>query len=470
MHCGASELSFKDLSLQDEYRSDRFDLIQDFYIPCLEKATVYSRAVGFFSSTSMAAAAQGLTALIRSGGKMQLIASPYLSPEDADAIDRGLKQREEVIAHAVVKELEQEFDLIVKDRLASLAWLLAQGFLEIKLAVAKNILKSGIYHEKLGIFSDCEGNIIARENSPQPSAGYIIKEDRKLLGSPKLPPYIQVRSYQQQAVDNWFANNGRGTLKMATGSGKTITSLLIACELYQKIGLKALVVVCPYRHLVTQWARECQKFGLEPILAFENARQWQPELSTQLYNLISERKPFLTVITTNSTLMSTGLQSLLLDFPQKTLIVGDETHNLGARKLEESLPRNIGLRLALSATPERHFDDRGTEALLDYFGNVLQPEFTLADAIQQGALVHYLYYPIPVDLTEAESEAYLTLTAKIGRVMGMGGDEEDLTKLLMQRSRLIGAASNKLQALRDLMRQLRHSPYPLLLWRWFCGR
>jgi hypothetical protein len=207
MHCGASELSFKDLSLQDEYRSDRFDLIQDFYIPCLEKATVYSRAVGFFSSTSMAAAAQGLTALIRSGGKMQLIASPYLSPEDADAIDRGLKQREEVIAHAVVKELEQEFDLIVKDRLASLAWLLAQGFLEIKLAVAKNILKSGIYHEKLGIFSDCEGNIIARENSPQPSAGYIIKEDRKLLGSPKLPPYIQVRSYQQQAVDNWFANN-----------------------------------------------------------------------------------------------------------------------------------------------------------------------------------------------------------------------------------------------------------------------
>jgi DNA phosphorothioation system restriction enzyme len=541
-------LSFKDLSLQDEYRSDRFNLVQDFYLPCLEKATVYSRAVGFFSSTSMAAAAQGLTALIRSGGKMQLIASPYLSLEDADAIVRGLKQREEVIAHAVVRELEQEFDLIVKDRLASLAWLLAQGFLEIKLAVAKNILKPSIYHEKLGIFSDCEGNIIAfagsanesstalidnfecidvfcswhpgvrertlrkaenfqqlwnnctpnlevisfpeaairsllrlrsespylcepskqtsvRENSPQPSAGYIVKEDRKLSGCPQLPPYIQVRSYQQQAVDNWFANNGRGTLKMATGSGKTITSLLIACELYQKIGLKALVVVCPYRHLVTQWARECQKFGLEPILAFENARQWQPELSTQLYNLISDRKPFLTVITTNSTLISTALQSLLPDFPRETLIVGDEAHNLGARKLEESLPRNIGLRLALSATPERHFDEPGTEALLNYFGNVLQPEFTLADAIQQGALVHYLYYPILVDLTDTEAEAYMALTAKIGKVMGMGGDEEDLTKLLMQRSRLIGAASNKLQALRDLMQDRLDTQHTLF----YCG-
>lgn len=328
---------------------------------------------------------------------MQLIASPYLSSEDANAIERGLKQREEIIAHAVVRELEQEFEQVTKDRLASLAWLLAQGFLEIKLAISKNVRKSSIYHEKLGIFSDREGNVIAftgsanesstalvdnfecldvfcswhpavkeralrkaenfqqlwnnctpnleiisfpeaairsllrlrsdspypcepieqtsvRENSPQPSAGYIVKEDRKVVGCPEIPSYIQVRSYQQQAVDNWFANKGRGTLKMATGSGKTITSLLIACELYQKIGLKALVVVCPYRHLVTQWARECRKFGLEPILAFENARQWQPELSTQLYNLISDRKPFLTVITTNSTLMSTALQSLLPDF------------------------------------------------------------------------------------------------------------------------------------------------------------
>ena len=542
-------MSFKDLILQDDYRTDRFNLIQDFYIPCLEKATVYNRAVGFFSSTSIAAAAEGITALIRSGGKMQLIASPYLSAEDATAIAQGLKQREEVIASVVVRELEREFEPIVKERLASLAWLLAQGFLEIKLAVAKNICKSGIYHEKLGIFSDREGNIIAFTGSanesstalidnfecidvfcswhpgvkeralrkaenfqqlwnnctpnlevisfpeaairsllrlrpesvpqwepslPTPDIENLSQSSEKsasqigrqsLLGCPEIPPYIQVRPYQQQAVNNWLANKGRGTLKMATGSGKTITSLLIACELYQKIGLKALLVVCPYRHLVTQWARECQKFGLEPILAFENSRQWQPELSTQLYNLISDRKTFLTIITTNSTLMSAGLQSLLANFPRETLIVGDEAHNLGSRKLEESLPRNIGLRLALSATPERHFDDKGTEALLNYFGNVLEPEFTLSDAIQQGALVHYLYYPILVDLTETEAASYMELTAKIGRVIGMGGDEEALTKLLMQRSRLIGAASNKLQALRDLMQGRLDTQHTLF----YCG-
>lgn len=292
-----------------------------------------------------------------------------------------------------------------------------------------------------------------------------------LPGCPKLPRSLQLRPYQQQAIASWFANNGRGTLKMATGSGKTITALAIACELYRQIGLQVLLVVCPYRHLVTQWARECEKFNLQPILAFENLRNWQSQLSTQIYNLRSGSQGFITVITTNSTLIGDGLQSQLKYFPAKTLIIGDEAHNLGAPRLEESLPRRVGLRLALSATPERYFDDGGTQSLFDYFGPVLQPEFTLQDAIAQNALVHYLYYPVLVELTEAESIAYLKLTKKIGRSLlyrerenGNSGDfedNEDIKSLLMQRARLIGAASNKLTALRELMANRRETTHTL---------
>ncbi len=280
------------------------------------------------------------------------------------------------------------------------------------------------------------------------------QENQLPLGCPRIPPSIQLRQYQRQAVANWFANQGRGTLKMATGSGKTITALAIATELYQKIGLQVLLVVCPYRHLVTQWARECQNFNLEPVLAFENVRNWQSQLSTGLYNIHAGNQAFLTVITTNATLIGDGLQSQLKYFPDKTLIVGDEAHNLGAPRLEQSLPRNIGLRLALSATPERYFDEEGTQFVFDYFGSLLQPELTLADAIRQGALVHYLYYPVLVELTEAETRVYAKLTKRIGWALM---DEEtienndSLTSLLMQRARLIGAATNKLKALRQLM-------------------
>ncbi|MEP6515088.1 DNA phosphorothioation system restriction enzyme [Microcoleus vaginatus] len=270
-----------------------------------------------------------------------------------------------------------------------------------------------------------------------------------------MPPSLQLRQYQRVAVANWFANQGRGTLKMATGSGKTITALAIATELYNKINLQVLLVICPYCHLVNQWARESEKFGLKPILAFDSARSWQNKLAAGLYEVRSSgHRAFLTIITTNATLMGDSLRSQLRYFPEKTLIIGDEVHNLGAPRLGESLPRNIGLRLALSATPERHFDEQGTEAILDYFGPVLQPELTLADAIRQKALVHYLYYPILVELTESETRKYSRLTQKIG--WALWGDEkveenDALTTLLMQRARLIGAAANKLTALRELM-------------------
>ncbi|GAB1540930.1 hypothetical protein NUACC21_35990 [Scytonema sp. NUACC21] len=291
-----------------------------------------------------------------------------------------------------------------------------------------------------------------------------------LPGCPRMPASIELRGYQRQAIENWFANNGRGTLKMATGSGKTITALATVCELYKQIKLQALLVVCPYRHLVTQWARECEKFNLQPILAFENVRNWQNQLSTQLYNVRSGSQPFLTVITSNSTLIGDGFQSQIKYFPEKALIVGDEAHNLGAPKLEESLPRSIGLRLALSATPERYFDEDGTQSLFDYFGPVLQPEFTLRDAIAQGALVHYLYYPILVELTETESRTYAKLTQKIGRALLYREreveltnfeDNEDLKPLLMQRARLVGAAENKLNALRELMQNRRDTSHTL---------
>lgn len=106
---------------------------------------------------------------------MQLVASPCLSSEDAEAIALGLRQREEVLADTIKRELDQEFQQIVQDRLASLAWLLAQGFLEIKLAVPKNIHQHGIYHEKLGIFADAEGNIVAFTGSANESSTALIE-------------------------------------------------------------------------------------------------------------------------------------------------------------------------------------------------------------------------------------------------------------------------------------------------------
>jgi DNA phosphorothioation system restriction enzyme len=304
-----------------------------------------------------------------------------------------------------------------------------------------------------------------RSNKVAESGGYY---QSKLTGEPKIPASVRLRDYQQTAVLSWLRNRGRGTLKMATGSGKTIIALAIATELYQKINLQILLVICPYCHLVTQWAKECEKFNLNPILAFENVHNWQSQLSTQLYNLRSGNQKFLTIITTNSTLIGEGFQSQLKFFGDRTFIVGDEAHHLGSARLEESLPRKIGLRLALSATPERQFDEEGTEALLSYFGEILQPEFTLSDAIEREALVRYYYYPVLVELTASEAFTYAKLTQRIGWALNDNKtwtNNDTLTSLLMQRSRLIGAAANKLDALRNIMAKRLHTHHTLF----YCG-
>ncbi|MEL6439711.1 MAG: DNA phosphorothioation system restriction enzyme [Cyanobacteria bacterium J06621_8] len=287
-------------------------------------------------------------------------------------------------------------------------------------------------------------------------------------GTPIYPDDLSLRNYQHQAVANWLENHGRGTLKMATGSGKTIIALAIATELYQQIGLKILLIVCPSRHLVAQWARECSKFNLQPLIAMTRVDTWQGELSNQLYQIAQSASNFCTIITTNSTLISAGFQSQLKYFPPKTLIVGDEAHNLGSASLASSLPRNIGLRLALTATPERHYDELGTEAILKYFGKIIPPEFTLANAIAQGALVNYSYYPLLVELTAPEALEYARLTKRIGWSMQKNPslqNNENLTALLTRRSRLVATAANKLTCLQELMASRLNTNHTLF----YCG-
>lgn len=529
----------RDLVIRHSYRSDEDDIIQDFYIPCLSVSTLYQRAVGFYSSSSLSVAAKGLHTFVRGGGRMQLIASPYLFPEDIDEIHKGYAAREVVEERAVLRAFDEVVSLIEQERLGLLAWLIQYGRLDVKIAVVEDLTNFGIYHEKLGVFSDGE-DFVAFTGSPNESSSGLISNfesidvfcswkphdyeraaekqknfqklwdnqtkrlrvysfpeaaRRRLLkyrqdkvperdpeqqlkegvsvvpaGCPRVPASIHMRPYQLGAIQNWVKNNGRGTFKMATGSGKTITSLATAARLYDLVGLQALIVVVPYRHLVSQWSTVCERFGLNPIKCFESRRQWSERLRAQLYSLSSGAQPFLTVITTNASFASTAFQSTLRFFPKKTMIIGDEAHNLGSGHHLAILPETIRFRLALSATPERWFDDEGTEGVYQYFGSVLQPEFTLRDALDQGALTPYRYYPVFVEFTDEEAEEYADLTRKIGRIIAAGVKENraepgPLTSLLNRRARLIGSAQNKLTELKRIMQGRLDTAHTLF----YCG-
>lgn len=161
------------LNLAGRYRSDREDVVKDFYVPALSVATSYSRAVGYFTSTSLALFARGIEDFAEHSGAMRLIASPHLEYDDIVDIERGYDLRT-VIERAVMRELPDDADGNVLNGLGLVGRLVAQGRLDIKLAFLRKGRKLGLYHEKLGVFRDAVGDLVAFTGSSNETYGGLI--------------------------------------------------------------------------------------------------------------------------------------------------------------------------------------------------------------------------------------------------------------------------------------------------------
>lgn len=152
-------MALQELDLQTDYRSGRDALLDDFYIPCLQESVLYDRAVGYFSSTLLQMVALAYSDFVRRGGRMRLICSPALTPEDFEA----MKTAGEIARHAQ-SEVRRDLHNILSQPNAVpptrlLATLISNGIVEVRIAFAEN--PQGIFHDKLGIFEDTQGRRIS---------------------------------------------------------------------------------------------------------------------------------------------------------------------------------------------------------------------------------------------------------------------------------------------------------------------
>lgn len=168
-------MGFRDLIIADEYSSDKDDALNSFYIPVLAESVNYKRIAGFFSSKSLAIAAKGIKGLIENNGEMELIAGAILNEEDILAIREGTESPEQVIARIGLHSIDNIEDLLIKNHIGALAWLIAQNRLKIKIALlydendlpldVESVHKSGIFHQKVGILTDKDGEMISFSGS-----------------------------------------------------------------------------------------------------------------------------------------------------------------------------------------------------------------------------------------------------------------------------------------------------------------
>jgi superfamily II DNA or RNA helicase len=287
---------------------------------------------------------------------------------------------------------------------------------------------------------------------------------------PRIPDMLNdapfdLLDHQKRAIRAWNANEFKGILELATGSGKTITSIYAATKVYQarkKMGAPTILMVSvPYVELAKQWVMNLEVFGMEPIECWDSRHRWTNKLKQNILAFNLGAIDFIGMVVVNKTLSSDHFSTVISPLsPSNIVFIGDECHRHGSEKMSKALP-NAFYRMGLSATPfnsdeddyDSPFPDEARFRLTSYYNRVVDT-YTLGDAINDGVLCEYDYHIVPVFLTEQEQEIFEKISLDIARLLaasrstGLTDQQRSLFKMLAgRRSRLLGGAENKLVAL-----------------------
>lgn len=276
----------------------------------------------------------------------------------------------------------------------------------------------------------------------------------------RLPSDLSLYEHQTNAINSWEAVGYNGILEMATGSGKTFTALCGTQKLYIKQRPMLVVVAVPYKVLVEQWCDEIKKFGLKSIILSRNKKDI---INTTIRRLDLGASDIEILVVTHNTICNPELLGMFKKHKGRKLLIADEVHGLGQKSFLNNLPEFFEYRLGLSATPERQYDEEGTDALFKFFGPVVF-KYGLEKAIGT-CLVKYDYHVHPIELTNAEMEKWNKLTNKIRRISWRDNDDVDreyLEKLLRDRRVVVESAAGKITKLKDLLENIRDLRYTII--------
>lgn len=275
-------------------------------------------------------------------------------------------------------------------------------------------------------------------------------------------PFPEERKIQIDAYNAWIGNGKKGMFAMATGSGKTVTALNCIQKQYKENGYYKAIIVVPTQALAIQWEHEAKSFNFQNIVSTHSDKDWKDVLSRYITRSLLDSTKSIILITTYATFNRNDIQSFLKKVrgAETFIYVADEAHNIGSQNSLKHLPEMINWRIGLSATPERIYDDLGTEKLYEFFDSKPPKytyRYTMKQAIEEGILCHYDYYPIFIELTSSEMEEYERISDQLRKYIDAdtGKYKPNAERLLLKRKRIIHKAENKKIAISDLLEELK---------------
>ena len=280
---------------------------------------------------------------------------------------------------------------------------------------------------------------------------------------------IELFDNQKDAVNNWISNDKKGIFAMATGTGKTFTALGCLDKIVSEEDKLVTLISVPYKHLIPQWMNSIEKFGLieefdRVINVSSSNNNGKKEFSEATSDLNKGYINKILVLSTPHSMHKDNFNKIILRKKHNIpyFLIADEMHELGSTRFRKALFDEYDYRLGLSATPDRKYDDFGTEYLLNYFGEIVY-EFSLKQAIKDinpltnlSYLTKYNYHPYYINLNDKELEDYYDLTTQLNRIDDDGSEKNSkkIEKLLFLRANILKNARNKMEVFEDILTDL----------------
>jgi len=154
-------MGLRDLQLKQEYRSDRDDVVSEFFIPCLSNSIQYDRTIEFISVKSLSTLTFGLENIQDHHAKIRLVSGHRFSTSDLNAIIRLFDQRNRGKFNGRIN-LDNKIGSMIRDnKIAQLKKIIEEFKLEIKVAIPNSEYVDGVFEERMGIFRDTNDDIVA---------------------------------------------------------------------------------------------------------------------------------------------------------------------------------------------------------------------------------------------------------------------------------------------------------------------
>lgn len=280
---------------------------------------------------------------------------------------------------------------------------------------------------------------------------------------------IKLRDYQLEAVKEFEENNNVGIFDMATGTGKTFTSLYAANQNYHEKKEQFLVIVVPFVHLINQWSEDFHIFDIDYYLEIAYSKQlWVKKLKDWIWDYNKGYRKRVVVVGSYKSMMNKEFQELIKTIKRNTFLIADECHYIGSKEARKNNFSLFSAKLGLSATPRRWWDEEGSEAINRLFDRTVYT-YSMEEAIEEKILTNYLYYPVKVELNEDEKSEYNQLSKKISRLMFRQVNDneldEQLKMLVLKRARVIQNAEQKKERLYSLLKKQEVLSHTLV----YCG-